>query len=106
MEKYNLSSFKGGWFLGSFEPTLYDTFYFEVGIKEYKAGTVELAHFHKVATEWTVITSGKAKINDIELNEGDILQINPNEVAKFEAITDVKTTVVKIPSIKNDKFLI
>lgn len=94
-----------GWFIGNFEPTLYKTSDFEVGVKSYKAGDYEEHHYHKIATEFTVIVNGRVKMNDEIFEAGDILKIDPNYVTNFEALTDVETVVVKIPGANNDKYL-
>ena len=105
MKKYNISDFTGGWFIGWFEPTLKDTSRFEVGVKYYKAGDRELKHYHRHATEYTVIVIGKVRMNGVEYNEKDIIVIDPMDSTDFEVIEDTITTVVKIPSVPGDKFL-
>lgn len=95
-----------GWFVGDFEPSIIRTKDCEVGVKSYKKGSIEEAHFHKQTHEVTLIIKGKAKINNLVLHEGDIILINPNEVAQFEALEDVITVVYKSSSVTGDKFLI
>ena len=105
MNKAKLEDMIGGWFIGNFEPSLLKTNDVEVAVKKYKAGDTEEAHYHKVATEYTVVLKGKVRMMDIEYNEGDILTIHPMESTDFLAITDVTTVVVKIPGASNDKYL-
>lgn len=105
MKTAKLKDMKLGWFVGDFEPTLYKTKDSEVAVKKYKAGDYEKAHFHKIATEITVIVSGKAKMNDSDYEEEDIIILSPGETTDFRALTDVVTVVVKIPSVKEDKYL-
>jgi quercetin dioxygenase-like cupin family protein len=93
-----------GWFIGSFEPTLCHTGAVEVGVKTYQAGESEAAHYHKIATEFTVITQGEVEMNGVRYRTGDIIVIEPGDVTDFSAITDVTTTVVKIPGATNDKY--
>jgi len=93
-----------GWFIGDFEPTLWKTNDVEVAVKHYNAGDAETAHFHKIATEFTVITAGTVEMNGVQYQAGDIVVIEPGEVTDFRAITDVTTTVVKIPGAANDKY--
>lgn len=102
--KHNLTDFLKGWFIGNFEPALFKTSEFEVGVKTYKKGDFEIKHFHKVATEYTVIVSGRCIMLEQEFCENDIIQINPGIATSFEALEDVVTLVVKVPSIPNDKF--
>lgn len=95
-----------GWFVGDFEPSIIRTKDCEIGVKSYKKGTKEEAHFHKQTHEVTLIIKGMAKINNLVLHEGDIILINPNEVAQFEALEDVITVVYKSSSVAGDKFLV
>lgn len=105
MEKFNLDDFLGGWFIGSFSPTLYDTTDVEVGVKKYKKGAKEIAHFHKIATEFTVIIQGEVLMSGKKFKSGDIIKILPEISTDFEALSDVVTLVVKIPGAQNDKFI-
>jgi hypothetical protein len=104
MEKSELKDFIGGWFIGNFNPSLYKTNDVEVAVKNYKAGDKEEAHYHKIATEFTVILNGVVRMNGKEYLEGSILKIPPLESTDFFALTDVTTVVVKIPGASNDKF--
>jgi len=105
MIKDNIDNFSKGWFIGNFSPTLLHSENFEVAIKRYRKGDVETSHCHKIATEYTIIVSGVAKMNDQLFYQDDIAIVYPNEYVKFEAITDVVTTVIKTPSVLNDKFI-
>ena len=104
MKKFNLESMTGGWFIGNFEPTLYKS-NFEVGVKKYKKGDSELSHYHKTSKEFTVIISGKVRMNDFFLVEGDIIQVDEFEKTDFECIEDTVTVVVKTSSSKGDKYI-
>ena len=106
MNLYKLDDMIGGWFIGHFEPSVLKTTDFEVAIKKYKAGDFESKHFHKVATEYTVIVSGSAKMDGVIYGENSIIKIEPGIPTDFLAITDVVTVVVKKPSIQNDKYLL
>lgn len=94
-----------GWFIGSFEPTLYKTNDVEVGVKKYKAGENEAFHHHKLATEFTVILNGEVEMSGEKYKDGDIIKIQPGTSTNFIAITDVTTVVVKIPGATNDKYI-
>ena len=106
MEHMNLNHMSKGWFIGNFDPSLIKTDDFEVAVKYYSAGDYEAKHLHKISREITVIVDGIAEMNGVQYKTGDIIDIKPNEATDFRAITDVKTTVVKIPSVKNDKYLV
>jgi hypothetical protein len=100
----NLKNFFNGWVIGDFSPTLFNTGDFEVAIKRYNAGDYEESHFHKIATEYTIIIDGVVLMNNIEYRQDDIITINPNESTDFKCLTDVTTVVIKIPSSKGDKY--
>ncbi len=94
-----------GWFVGNFEPSLINTNDVEVAVKEYNKGDSEEKHYHKIATEITVIVSGKVKMNGIEYSKGDIIVTEPNEATDFVALEDTVNTVVKFPGANDDKYL-
>jgi quercetin dioxygenase-like cupin family protein len=104
MEISQLENMFKGWFIGDFEPSLYKTNNVEVGVKYYKEGDYEPSHFHKIATEFTVILDGRVEMNGNIYESGSILKILPNESTDFKALTNVKTVVVKIPGASNDKY--
>ncbi|MFY7898847.1 MAG: hypothetical protein ACOVNY_01605 [Chitinophagaceae bacterium] len=105
MEVHQLENFTKGWFIGDFNPTLFLTNEVEVAVKEYKAGDEEAAHYHAIATEFTLVLNGSVIMNNEEYHHGSIIKIQPGEVTNFKAITNVQTVVVKLPCVKNDKFL-
>ncbi len=95
-----------GWIVGNFEPSLYKTNDFEVAVKKYKAGDKDEKHYHKVATEITVVVSGMVLMNGVTYNSGDIITIEPGEATDFEALSDSVTTVIKVPCVKDDKYIV
>lgn len=107
MKTNNLKNMIKGWFIGNFEPSLLKTNDCEVAVKEYKKGDYEAKHYHKIATEFTVIINGRVKMNGIEYKAGDIIVMEPNEATDFECLEDgTKNVVVKIPGANNDKYIV
>ena len=106
MECFKISTMKGGWFIGNFEPSLYKTKDVEVAVKTYKKGDCENAHYHKIATEYTVIVKGKVRMKGMEYQEGDVIVVNPGEATDFYAIEDSINVVVKIPGANSDKYIV
>jgi hypothetical protein len=106
MKIFDLSKFKGGWLVGNFEPAIVRAEGFEVGIKYYKAGVKEPLHVHKIATEITVLVSGKAMINGKIYEAGQIIVLEPGEPARFETLEDTATAVIKVPSAPQDKYIL
>lgn len=104
MKKYHLNDFTKGWIIGAFTPSIFDTSKFEIAVKYYKQGDKEKKHYHRYATEYTIIAKGKAKFNDLIFEEKNIIVIDPLESVSFEALEDTITTVIKVPSILGDKF--
>jgi len=101
----NLEQFIKGWFIGNFEPTLFNTDNFEIAIKYYKKGDYENSHIHKIATEYTVIVDGVVMMNNNIYKSKDIIIINSGESTDFEVLSEkCITCVVKIPCVKNDKY--
>lgn len=93
-----------GWFVGSFEPSVLRSYACEVAVKHYRAGDYEELHHHLIAVEVTVIISGTVKMAGRTWKAGDIIVIEPGEGTDFEALTDAVNVVVKLPSIRDDKY--
>jgi len=106
MEVSKLDSFTKGWVVGNFEPSLFKTNDFEVAVKEYKTGEYEQKHYHKVATEITIITSGLVRMNGVVYTKGDVITIKPGEATDFNVLYDTTTTVIKFPCVDGDKYLV
>lgn len=105
MIKSNLSEYKNGWLLGNFSPALIQTSDFEVCVKTFKLGDRESSHYQLIATEITVVLSGRIRMGKILLNEDEILVVEPGEIVDFEALTDCKVLGIKFPSLPEDKVL-
>ncbi len=105
MKIAKLNEMTKGWFVGNFSPTLHATEAVEVAVKEYPAGFSEAWHYHKIATEFTVIITGEVEMNGKRYGKGDIIVIPPGEGTDFKALTPAVTTVVKLPGATNDKYL-
>lgn len=105
MKTAKLEDMIKGWFIGNFEQTLLRTNDVEVAVKSYNKGDYEEKHYHKIATEITVIVSGKVKMNGIEYSKGDIVVMEPNEATDFECLENgTQNVVVKLPGANDDKY--
>jgi len=105
MKHHRLEEMIKGWFVGGFTPTAFATKDCEVAVKRYNAGDREELHHHKVATEITLVLSGRVKMMGREWAEGDIIVLEPGTATAFEAITDAANVVVKVPGANDDKYL-
>lgn len=104
MKVFKLSDMTKGWFVGDFAQTALRTQEAEVAVKTYTAGSLEKRHMHKIAEEVTLILIGQVRMNETRFEAGDIVVIPAGISAEFEAITDVTTVVVKVPSVVGDKY--
>ena len=105
MKTEKLSNMVRGWFVGDFEPSVYRTNAVEAAVKSYKAGDCEQTHYHKIATEITVIASGTVRMSGVTYSVGDMIIIEPGDSTDFIAVTDSITVVVKIPGANNEKYM-
>jgi quercetin dioxygenase-like cupin family protein len=105
MNSANLAGMVRGWFVGEFTPSAFNTDACEVAVKDYKAGETEEAHYHKIATEVTLVISGEVAMSGKTWGPGDIIVLVPGDITAFEALTDAKTVCVKIPGALNDKYV-
>lgn len=106
MKLAKLKDMKSGWFIGNFDPSLFKTNDCEVAVKSYKMGDKEVKHYHKIATEYTIVIKGKIKMFDGVYEEGDIIVVEPGDTTDFEALEDTMNVVVKIPGSNNDKYIV
>lgn len=103
MQVFRLEEMTKGWFVGDFAPVALHSAAAEVAVKTYPAGACEPRHRHDVATEATLILSGRARMGEAIHEAGSIVVIAPGEATDFEALTEVVTVVVKTPSVAEDK---
>jgi len=105
MKTYALNDMVKGWFVGNFEPSVLKSTDAEVAVKTYRAGDYEEEHYHKIATEITVVVQGTVKMRGQEFGPGSIIVLEPGEETDFLALTDAVNVVVKMPGASNDKYL-
>lgn len=106
MKHHKLGDMHGGWFVGQFEPSVLKLAQCEVAVKRYRSGDHEAAHVHRLATELTLIVSGRVTMNGQAFGEGDIIELAPGEPGEFRVLEDTVTVVVKSPSVPSDKHAI
>ena len=104
MEISNLDEMFKGWFVGKFEPTAFSTEAAEVAVKSYQAGDTEKKHLHKIATEITLVISGRVEMCGQVWGPGSIIVLEPGEATSFLALEASTNVVVKVPSVAGDKY--
>lgn len=103
--RHHLNSMTGGWFVGAFSPTTLFTTDVEVAVQTFPAGYRGDRHHHRIATEVTLLLSGKAIMAGEQLGPGDIITLAPGTSSTFETLDICTTVVVKLPGALNDKYL-
>ena len=106
MKVYDSKEMVRGWFLGNFEPSVYKTEDFEVGLLIHKEGEQWPTHYHKISTEINYLICGKMLLQGQELNSGDIFVIEPYEIADPIFLEDCQIICVKVPSSPSDKYIV
>ena len=104
MKIHKSKKWKGGWFIGNFKPAAHSTEEFEVCYKFHPKGERWPKHYHKVATEVNYLIRGRMKLMKKIFVRGDVFILEPGEVADPVFLADCELIVVKIPSVKNDKY--
>ncbi|EDS5739761.1 hypothetical protein INI85_003654 [Salmonella enterica] len=95
-----------GWFIGDFSPVAFRTQSVEVAVQHFSAGSHEAAHFHRQATEVTLLLHGRCRMAGREIQVGEIVTLPPGTISAFEALEDCITVVVKLPGVLDDKFVV
>lgn len=104
MKVVKIKDYKDGWFIGNFKPSIIETDQFEVCYKFHPKGEKWPKHYHKIAKEINYIINGCMTIQGVQLNKGDIFIIYPSEIADPIFLEDCELIVIKVPSVKNDKY--
>ena len=104
MKLHKLSQMVRGWFVGNFDPSVFKTKDFEIGILNHSKGEVWPKHYHKIAIEINCLLSGSMIIQNQKIEVGDIFILEPKEIADPIFLEDCKVLVIKIPSIIGDKY--
>lgn len=95
-----------GWFIGDFDKAVYKTTALEAAFQHNFKGERSEAHYHKIATEISLITSGMVKVNGEIFTAGQGCIFEPGDVCKCEYLEDTTTMVVKVPGPMNDKYYV
>lgn len=104
MNVSKISDYVRGWFIGDFDPTVFRTKDFEVGVLTHLKGEKWPPHYHKESIEYNVLVSGKMMVQGKELNSGDVFVFERGEIANPIFLEDCTVVCVKVPSIPSDKF--
>jgi hypothetical protein len=107
MKRFKLSEAGDrGWFIGTFERSVFKTDQFEVAYGFNTAGDTSRAHYHKVSTEINLVTHGRVLVNDDIFVAGEGFIMEPGDPCQCQYLEDTHTLVVKVPAMPNDKYYI
>jgi quercetin dioxygenase-like cupin family protein len=102
MQIHNIKKFTAGWFIGNFEPSIFQNKDFEVCVKTDPAGHVVPPHYQKTATEYNYIIRGKVLFDNKILETGDIFVVEPGEWFETKIIEETELLVIKTPGVNAD----
>ena len=103
MKTFKLSeSGARGWFIGDFPEAVYHTKDFEVNYQINDTGPSP-THYHKNVTEITLVITGSMLMNGKIFRPGEIVYLEPGEIAQLEYLEHTTTVTVKTPSMPSDK---
>ena len=103
MKLHRLEDMIGGWFVGNFSPTVFNTSDVEVSYKKHPKGEIWDVHYHEKVTEVNLLVRGQMILQGKKLVSGDIFTLHPYEIADPEFLEDCEIVCVKFPGITNDK---
>jgi hypothetical protein len=103
MKISRIENYSKGWVVGNFYPSEFHNPHVEVAVKFFKSGDSEESHYQITATEITVVHQGQINLANSEFGPGDVIVLEPGEVASFHSITDSTLTCIKFPSLPSDK---
>jgi dTDP-glucose pyrophosphorylase len=101
-----LKNYTRGWLVGNFVPSIEKNTECEIGYLQHTKNTFWDYHYHKKSKEINILVKGKMIINNIIYNKNDIFIINPNVISCPIFLEDCEIICIKIPSSKNDKYIV
>ena len=104
MKKSNINNFKGGWFVGDFDPSIFKNPFFEVAHHKHEKCCETFPHYHKVTQELNYIIKGELMVSGKHLKTGDMWIYEANEISDVEFLEDSELVIVRWPSIPSDKY--
>lgn len=102
----NITNYKNGWFIGDFEPSIFQNTFFEIAHHKHNKDEKTTPHTHKVTTELNYILKGKLNVSGNILKSGDIWIYEKNEISDVKFLEDSELMVIRWPSIPTDKYIV
>ncbi len=100
----SLSSFKGGWLVGDFDPAIFKRKDVEVGLKHLRKGFLDTAHYHQHAVEFNFVVSGSLLLETGDVvTAGECFVYEKYEVSRCTVLEDSIVLIVRDSSDPLDK---
>jgi hypothetical protein len=90
--------------VGAFDKSVHKTTDLEAGYHTNYPGEYSAPHYHKIATEINLITSGRVEINGEMYTAGMGIIFYPGDVGECTYHEVTTTMVIKVPGPLNDKY--
>ncbi len=104
MKQSNINNFRGGWFVGDFEPSIFKNPFFEVAHHSHKKNDATFPHYHQVTNELNYIVRGEMMVDKKHLKAGDMWIYEPWDISDVEFLEDTDLMIIRWPSIPTDKY--
>jgi hypothetical protein len=104
MKQSNINNFRGGWFVGDFEPSIFKNPFFEVAHHSHKKNDATFPHYHQVTNELNYIVRGEMMVDKKHLKAGDMWIYEPWDISDVEFLEDTDLMIIRWPSIPSDKY--
>lgn len=104
MKQSNINNFRGGWFVGDFEPSIFKNPFFEVAHHSHKKNDATFPHYHQVTNELNYIVRGEMMVDKKHLKAGDMWIYEPWDISDVQFLEDTDLMIIRWPSIPSDKY--
>ena len=102
MKVLSLKGMKKGYFIGDFNPCLYNSKDVEVCIRGASKYTLDAAYYRKNDTRIIYLTRGKIDVDGKVYKKGRVLLFEPGEIINIFALTNVEMVIMNFPGTKSD----
>ena len=104
MKQSNINNFRGGWFVGDFEPSIFKNPFFEVAHHSHKKNDATFPHYHQVTNELNYIVRAEMMVDKNHLKAGDMWIYEPWDISDVEFLEVSDLMIIRWPSIPSDKY--
>ena len=104
MKQSTINNFRGGGFVGDFEPSIFKNPFFEVAHHSHKKNDATFPHYHQVTYELNYIVRGEMMVDKKHLKAGDMWIYEPWDISDVQFLEDTDLMIIRWPSIPSDKY--